>query len=225
MTGEIEIDIQFDADQPELLAEKTTDHIEAELVGTVPSAHPETSGQDAPSSPVTEIDMGVWQVDDGCEELPAATEVDMQLAPDAPKPSTEVGELTKMFYVELDELPATTGVDRQLDSDTPNPLAEKATDCNNAASAGPVPEAPPAPLQTIDMSVGNLADGFDEFEDIQLDTSEIDRDIDFARYLLSTAEIEPAVDDNVPSPSAERHTDTETGRMSDSDVREDRENI
>jgi hypothetical protein len=138
-----------------------------------------------------------------------------------------------MFYVELDELTAATGVDRQFDSDTPQPLAEQTTQrgpaepAATAASANPesaVQDTPPA-VKTVDMSVGNLDDDFDEFEDIQLDTSEIDRNIDFARHFPLTAEIEPPFDNDVSALPEERNTDTETGRMSDPDERQDGEKI
>jgi hypothetical protein len=138
-----------------------------------------------------------------------------------------------MFYVDLDELTVAPGVDMPFDPGIPKPLAEKMTERSNAEPAGTVPsanpepatlDAPPSSGQTVDMSVGNLDAGFDEFEDIQLDTSEIDRDIDFASYLSSTAEIVPPFDNDAASRSEERNADTETGRVSDPDVGKDREN-
>jgi hypothetical protein len=184
----------------------------------------------------------------GLDELTAATEAEMQLDPATPNPSSKVGELTKMFYVGLDELTAATGAEMQCDPATPNPLAEKTTHHSNAALAGtvssanlepPAEYAPPSPVPEMDMSVGNLDDGFDAAEDIQLDTTEIDRDIDFAHHLPSTAEMESALDynaaeteentpglvleitDDVPSRSEESNAAIETGRMSDPEVRED----
>ena len=158
----------------------------------------------------------------GLDELTEETEIDIQFDPDTSKTSTEPGELTKTFYVpevlakhvsdvnlpdraaRLDELPATPEVELPFDPDTLEPLATQATDGSAAASDGPVPLANPGsavqyvqhpPVDTTDMSVGHLDNCLDEFEDIQLDTSEIDHDINLLS-LPSTAEITPVFDDD-----------------------------
>jgi hypothetical protein len=72
------------------------------------------------------------------------------------------------------------------------------------------------------MHVGNLDDYLDEFDDIQLDTTEIDHDIDLALSLPATAEIEAVIDadpapkdavtDDMSAGPGQGHTGTETGR-------------
>jgi hypothetical protein len=182
------------------------------------------------------------------DKTTAETEIDIHLGTDDPNTSTGPGELTKTFYVPegfatptfnvnlpkpvagLDEM---AEVDLQFDTDNLDPLSENTTARSTAAPEGPLPSANPVspmqyaqqpPVNTSDMSVGNLDNCFDEFEDIQLDTTEIDHDIDLALDLPSTVDIEPTVHekiDDVPSRSAEQNADTEGSKRCDPNGRED----
>jgi hypothetical protein len=182
------------------------------------------------------------------DETTAETEIDIHLDTDDPHTPTEPGELTKTFYVPegfatptfnvnlpkpvegLDEM---AEVDIQFDTENSAPLTENTTARNAAAPEGPLPLANPVspvqyaqqpPVNTSDMSVGNLDNYFDEFEDIQLDTTEIDHDIDLALDLPSTVDIESPVHeetDDLPSRSAEQNADTEGGKRRDPNGRED----
>jgi hypothetical protein len=248
-----EIEIQFDPDTPntppgdltktfyvpEVLAESTSavslPHGAAEVDKTTASLEIDMPfDPDTPEpSPMQEMGRDVGHVDAGLDAMTGGPEVDMPLAPGMAKPSTTPGELTKTFYVELDELTADPGVDVSPVPDTASPLVEQTTPRSDAATVGMVPLAPPeitvqdtlsVPVKTIDISVGQLAHDFDEFEDIQLDTSEIDLDVDLAPHLSSTVEIEPTFHSNVLSLSEERHPDIDTGKMDHTGVQKGREN-
>jgi hypothetical protein len=214
-------------------------------------------------------------------ETTAASEIDIHLDTADSNTPTEPGELTKTFYVPeglakqtfnvnlpepaagLDEM---AEVDIQFDTDNPDPLTENTTALSAAVPEGPLPlansmspvqYAQHPPVNTIDMSVGNLDNCFDEFEDIQLDTTEIDHDIDLALNGISIVKDDDAAQkdiekctpdisntsvaaetpeatisepqeelfdeetDDVPSLSAEQNADTEAGKMSHPDGRED----
>jgi hypothetical protein len=203
-------------------------------------------------------------------ETTAETAIDIHLDTDNPNTSTEPGELTKTFYVPerlakqainmnppervagLDEM---AELDLQFDTDTPDPLTENTTALSATAPEGQLPVANPVspaqdtqhpPVNTIDMSVGHLDKYFDEFEDIQLDTTEIDHDIDLALNFPSISEPQeelfdsaalldnPADDklglergetDDVPSLSAEQNADTEVGKMREPHGKEDEREI
>jgi hypothetical protein len=172
------------------------------------------------------------------DETTVDTEIDIHLDTDNPNTSTEPGELTKTFYVpealapppgqgnlpepvtELDEM---AEVDMQFDTDNLEALPESTTAHSTAAPDGPLPSTQPVssglyaqqpPVHTSDMSVGNLENCFDEFEDIQLDTTEIDHDIDLALDLPSIVAPLDETDD-MPTRSAEQNADTEGGKRRD----------
>ena len=161
---ELKGDSQPETDHPALLAENMPD-----LSQTTPAA--------------STIDMSLEELENGFDNMPAAPQVDRQLNIDNPTPSTEPGEFTKMFYVGVDEIPAAPQVDSQLDPGNPAPLANAESSAQSAQYS---------PANTLEISVGELDGGFDEFEDIQLDTTEIDQDIDLAFNLPSSAESKSA---------------------------------
>jgi hypothetical protein len=188
MAPEIEVDIQFDTDNPPTSTEP------GELTKTF--YVPEVLAKQ-----MSEVNLPDREA--GLDEMTAAPEADMPFDTDNPPTSTEPGGLTKMFYVGLDEIAAAPEADMPFDTDNPEPLAENTTDPSAAKLDRTVPLANPEssaqdtqhpPVNTLDMSVGNLDDCFDEFEDIQLDTSEIDHDIDLALDLPSSTEIELTCD-------------------------------
>jgi hypothetical protein len=128
-----------------------------------------------------------------------------QLNTDNPTTSTEPGGLTKMFYVGLNDIPVEPKVDIQSDTDNTAPLAEDTPALSQTTPDEAVPQASAVasaqsvqnvPGNTLDMSVGKLDDSLDEFDDIQLDTTEIDHDITLAFNLPSTAEEIPSVVDS-----------------------------
>jgi hypothetical protein len=166
---ELKADIQPETDHPALLAENMSDLGQTTLAAST-------------------IDMSAGKWENSFDNMPAAPQVDRQLNIDNPTPSTEPGDLTKMFYVGVDEIPAVPQVDSQLDPGNPAPLSspESSAQC-----------AQYSPTNTLEISVGELEGGFDEFEDIQLDTTEIDQDIDLAFNLPSTVESESTVDYDV----------------------------
>jgi hypothetical protein len=152
----------------------------------------------------------------GLDELTEETAIDIQFDSDTPSTSTEPGELTKTFYVPevlarqvsemhlsdraagLDEPPAPPEIALPFDLDPLAPLAAQETDGSTVAPDAPVPPADPEsdasyvqphPVDTTDISVGQLDDCLNEFEDIHLDTAEIDHDLNLLS-LPATAEIE-----------------------------------
>ena len=158
--------------------------------------------------------MSVGHLDDRVDELPATPEGDLPFDPDTPNTSPAPGGLTRMFYVGLNELPAAPEIDLPFDPDTLEPLTAPTAAGGPPASDGPVPLAPAesaapsvphSPVDTTDMSVGHLDACLDEFEDIQLDTSEIDHDINLLR-LPATTEVEIACSYDAPQKEVEEST-------------------
>jgi hypothetical protein len=141
------------------------------------------------------------------DEMPAEPRMDIQSDTDNLTTSTEPGGLTKMFYVGLDEMPAEPRIGIQSDTDNPAPLAENMPELSQTTPDETVPRANPVasaqdaqypPGNTIDMSVGKLDDCFDELDDIQLDTTEIDHNIDLAFNLPANAAIPSTIDYGAP---------------------------
>jgi hypothetical protein len=269
---DIEVDIQFDTDNP--------------IISTEPGELTRTFYVPEELAKQT-FNMNLPDHKAGMGEKPTELKMDTHLNTDDPTTSTEPGGLTKMFYVGLNDMPAEE-VDTQSATDNPAPLSENTPDLAQATPDEAVPQASSVvsaqyaqnpPGNMLDISVGKLDDCFDEFDDIQLDTTEIDHDITLAFRLPANAEIpsgvnydapektreetisdisntargdeapeailseaqeepfasdvtldnladdefglEIEVTDDVPSLSEERNADTETGRISAPDAKED----
>jgi hypothetical protein len=142
-------------------------------------------------------------------EKPTELKRDTQLNTDNPTTSPEPGGLTKMFYVGLNDIPVEPEVDIQSAPDNPVPLSENTPDLAQTTPDEVVPQdsaviyAQDPPGDTLDMSVGKLDDRFNEFDDIQLDTTEIDHDITLAFNFPSNAEIPSAVNYGAPEKARE----------------------
>jgi hypothetical protein len=208
--ADMEVDIQFDTVNPTISTEPgeltRTFYIPEELAK-------QTFKRNLPARK-TEMD-----------EKPAEPKSDIQSDTGNLTTSTGPGGLTKTFYMGLDEIPAEPKSDIRSAPDNPAPLAENmpALPDDTVSQTNPVASVQDAqyfPGNTLDMSVGKLDDCFDNFDDIQLDTTEIDHNIDLA-FNLPADEPGPAVTDDAPSRSAKRNLGPETGRMRTPDVKED----
>jgi hypothetical protein len=186
----IEVDIQFDADSPTPSTEP------GELTRTF--YVPEELAKQT-------LNMNLLDHTAEMGEKLTKLKMDTRLNTDNPTTSTEPGGLTKMFYVGLNDIPVEPKVDIQSDTDNTAPLAENTPDLSQATPDEAVPQASAVasaqsvqnvPGNTLDMSVGKLDDSLDEFDAIQLDTTEIDHDITLAFNLPSTAEEIPSVVDS-----------------------------
>jgi hypothetical protein len=194
----IEVDIQFDTDTPTPSTEPgeltRTFYVPEELAK-------QTLNMNLPDHTA---EMG--------EQL-TKLKMETQLNTDNPTTSTEPGGLTKMFYVGLHDMPVEPEMDSQSSTDNPAPLAENTPDLSQATPDEAVPKASAVvasaqsmqdvPGNTLDTSVGKLDDCLDEFDDIQLDTTEIDHDINLALNLPSTAEIPSVADYGTPEKARE----------------------
>jgi hypothetical protein len=190
--ADIEVDIQFDIEHSTMSTEP------GELTRTfyVPE---ELAKQTCPMNrPNRQAEM---------DEKPAEPKMNIQSDTDNLTTSAEPGGLTRMFYVGLGDMPAEPEVDIHSDTDSPAPWAKSIPALSQATRDETVPQANPgtsaqdaqySPGNTLDMSVGKLDDCFDEFDDIQLDTTEIDHDIDLAFNLPAKAATPSTVDCGMP---------------------------
>jgi hypothetical protein len=181
----------------------------------------------------------------GLGDAPLETEADLEMDPDDPKRSAKPGELTNMFYVPEELVDASTEVDLpetevpevsadletelEVDQDDAEPLVENTTGVCDVEPEAPVStgfsevsaeDMQQPPVNGTDLRVGDLDDWLDELEDVQLDTTEIDYDLDLEFNISSMSGAETAFDQGLAEKETEANA-PDISRTSASDETSD----